>query len=154
VAETLKTAVAVVGIDIGKNSFHIVGLDERGAIALRQMVAWPVGIPICQRAALPHRHGGLRRRRAHHVNRRFRALGHDARLTPPKYVRPYSEEQNNDFRDAQAIAEAVQRPTRSARRRRLSARLAGASPRAGDRTIISSAGVAAIGTGDASAKDF
>jgi len=111
VAETLKTAVAVVGIDIGKNSFHIVGLDERGAIALRQMVAWPVGIPICQRAALPHRHGGLRRRRAHHVNRRFRALGHDARLTPPKYVRPYSEEQNNDFRDAQAIAEGVQRPT-------------------------------------------
>jgi hypothetical protein len=42
VAETLKTAVAVVGIDIGKNPFHIVGLDERGAIALRQMIAWPV----------------------------------------------------------------------------------------------------------------
>jgi len=34
-AETLKTAVAVVGIDIGKDSFHIVGLDQRGAIALR-----------------------------------------------------------------------------------------------------------------------
>ena len=47
--------------------------------------------------------------RAHHVSRRFRAIGHDARLTPPKYVRPYSEEQNNDFRDAHAIAEAVQR---------------------------------------------
>ena len=51
VAETLKTAVAVVGIDIGKNPFHIVGLDERGAIVLRQMVAWPVGIPVGQRAA-------------------------------------------------------------------------------------------------------
>jgi len=61
-AETLKTAVAVVGIEIGKNPFHIVGLDERGAIALRQMVAWPVGIPVGQRAALPHRRGGLRRR--------------------------------------------------------------------------------------------
>ena len=35
-AETQKRAVAVVGIDIGKNSFHIVGLDERGAIVLRQ----------------------------------------------------------------------------------------------------------------------
>jgi transposase len=35
-AETLKTAVTVVGIDIGKNSFHVVGLDRRGAIVLRQ----------------------------------------------------------------------------------------------------------------------
>jgi hypothetical protein len=35
-SQTLKTAIAVVGIDIGKNSFHIVGLDQRGAIALRQ----------------------------------------------------------------------------------------------------------------------
>jgi len=103
-ADTRKTAVAVVGIDIG----NIVRLDERGAIALRQIAARPVGITICHRAALPRRHEGLRQR-AHHVSRRFRALGHDARLTPPKYVRPYSEEQNNDFRDAHAIAEAVQR---------------------------------------------
>ena len=35
-SQQLTTAVAVVGIDIGKNSFHVVGLDERGAIALRQ----------------------------------------------------------------------------------------------------------------------
>ena len=40
-----------------------------------------------------------------------RALGHDARLMPAKYVRPYSKGQKNDFRDAEAIAEAVQRPT-------------------------------------------
>src|SRR6185312_10254335 len=39
------------------------------------------------------------------------ALGHDARLMPAKYVRPYSKGQKNDFRDAEAIAEAVQRPT-------------------------------------------
>ena len=38
-------------------------------------------------------------------------LGHDARLMPAKYVRPYSKGQKNDFRDAEAIAEAVQRPT-------------------------------------------
>jgi transposase len=41
----------------------------------------------------------------------LKALGHDARLMPAKYVRPYSRGQKNDFRDAEAIAEAVQRPT-------------------------------------------
>jgi len=48
---------------------------------------------------------------AHHLSRRLRVLGHDARLMPAKYVRPYSKGQKNDFRDAEAIAEAVQRPT-------------------------------------------
>jgi len=48
---------------------------------------------------------------AHHLSRRLRELGHDARLMPAKYVRPYSKGQKNDFRDAEAIAEAVQRPT-------------------------------------------
>ena len=40
-----------------------------------------------------------------------RTFGHDARLMPAKYVRPYSKGQKNDFRDAEAIAEVVQRPT-------------------------------------------
>jgi transposase len=48
---------------------------------------------------------------AHHLSRQLRALGHDARLMPAKYVRPYSKGQKNDFRDAETIAEAVQRPT-------------------------------------------
>jgi transposase len=48
---------------------------------------------------------------AHHLSRKLRALGHDAQLMPAKYVRPYSKGQKNDFRDADAIAEAVQRPT-------------------------------------------
>jgi transposase len=48
---------------------------------------------------------------AHHLSRKLIALGHDARLMPAKYVRPYSKRQENDFRDAEAIAEAVQRPT-------------------------------------------
>ena len=48
---------------------------------------------------------------AHHLSRWLTALGHDARLMPAKYVRPYSKGQKNDFRDAEAIAEAVQRPT-------------------------------------------
>jgi transposase len=48
---------------------------------------------------------------AHHLSRGLRKLGHDARLMPARYVRPYSKGQKNDFRDAKAIAEAVQRPT-------------------------------------------
>jgi transposase len=48
---------------------------------------------------------------AHHLSRRLSLLGHDARLMPAKYVRAYSKGQKNDFRDAEAIAEAVQRPT-------------------------------------------
>ena len=48
---------------------------------------------------------------AHHLSRRLKTLGHDARLMPAKYVRPYNRGQKNDFRDGEAIAEAVQRPT-------------------------------------------
>ena len=48
---------------------------------------------------------------AHHLSRRLETLGHDAWLMPAKYVRPYSKGQKNDFRDGEAIAEAVQRPT-------------------------------------------
>jgi transposase len=48
---------------------------------------------------------------AHHLSRKLKALGHDARLMPAKYVRPYSKGEKNDYRDADAIAEAVQRPT-------------------------------------------
>src|SRR5207237_8437688 len=48
---------------------------------------------------------------AHHLSRKLKAFGHDARLMPAKYVGPYSKGQKNDFRDAEEIAEAVQRPT-------------------------------------------
>jgi hypothetical protein len=48
---------------------------------------------------------------ARHLSRKLQAQGHDARLMPAKYVRPYSKGQKNDFRNAEAIAEAVQRPT-------------------------------------------
>jgi len=48
---------------------------------------------------------------AHHQSRKLASLGYDARLMPAKYVRPYSKGPTNDFNDAEAIAEAVQRPT-------------------------------------------
>jgi transposase len=100
----------VIGIDIGKNSFHIVGQDQRGAIVLRQK--WSRGQVEARLANLPPCLIGMEACvGAHHLSRRLQALGHDARLMPAKYVRPYSKGQKNDFRDAEAIAEAVQRPT-------------------------------------------
>ena len=107
---TARTAIAVIGIDIGKNSFHIVGLDDRGAIVLRQK--WSRGQIEARLANLPPCLIGMEACvGAHHLSRKLQALGHDARLMPAKYVRPYSNGQKNDFRDAEAIAEAVQRPT-------------------------------------------
>ena len=102
--------VATMGIDIGKNSFHVVGLDQCGAIVLRQK--WSrrqievrlANIPACligMEACVG----------AHHLSRKLQSHDHDARLMPAKYVRPFSKGQKNDFRDAEAIAEAVQRPT-------------------------------------------
>ena len=109
-SQTLKTAIAVVGIDIGKNSFHVVGLDQRGAIVLRRK--WSRGQVEARFANLPRCLIGMEACvGAHHLSRRLKALGHDARLMPARYVRPYSKGQKNDFRDAEAIAEAVQRPT-------------------------------------------
>jgi transposase len=77
--------VAVIGIDIGKNSFHIVGLDERGAIVLRQK--WSRAQVQVRLANMPACLIGMEACvGAHHLSRKLRALGHDARLMPAKYV--------------------------------------------------------------------
>ena len=105
-----KDTVAILGIDIGKNTFHLVGLNKRGAIVLRQKLsrrqldARLANLPPCligMEACVG----------AHHLSRRLKALGHDARLMPAKYVRAFLKGNKNDYRDAEAIAEAVQRPT-------------------------------------------
>jgi transposase len=102
--------VATMGIDIGKNSFHVVGLDQRGAIVLRQK--WSRRQIEARLANIPRCLIGMEACvGAHHLSRKLQSHGHDARLMPAKYVRPYSKGQKNDFRDAEAIAEAVQRPT-------------------------------------------
>jgi len=90
-------AVATLGIDIGKNTFHLVGLDSKGAIVLRQKLSR--GQVDARLANMPPCLIGME------------AHGHDARLMPARYVRPYSKGPKNDFRDAEAIAEAVLRPT-------------------------------------------
>src|SRR5262249_2729244 len=109
-SQPVSTTIAVMGIDIGKNSFHVVALDQRGAIVLRQR--WSRGQVESRLANMPPCLIGMEAWvGAHHLSRKLKGLGHDARLMPAKYVRPYSKGQKNDFRDAEAIAEAVQRPT-------------------------------------------
>jgi len=108
--KSASTQIAVIGIDIGKNSFHVVGHDKRGSIVLRQK--WSRGQIEARLANLPPCLIGMEACvGAHHLARKLAALGHDARLMPAKYVRPYAKGQKNDFNDAEAIVEAVQRPT-------------------------------------------
>jgi len=84
-SEKLNTATAVIGIDIGKNSFHIVGQDQHGAIVLRQK--WSRGQVETRLANLPPCLIGMEACvGAHHLSRKLQMLGHDARLMPAKYV--------------------------------------------------------------------
>jgi len=109
-ANCAPTTIATIGIDLGKNTFHLVGLDTRGAIVLqlklsrgqieRRLANLPcclIGMEACSGA--------------HHIGRRLTELGHDVRLIPAQYVKPFLKGHKNDYRDAEAIAEAVQRPT-------------------------------------------
>ena len=102
--------IAVLGIDLGKNSCSVVGLDEVGAVIKRRrmrrqsIVAFTQSLPACV-VAMEACCG------AHHLGRLLRSQGHTVRLMSPEYVRPYVKAQKNDDRDAEAIAEAATRPT-------------------------------------------
>jgi len=108
--KSTPSTISTIGIDIGKNSFHLVGLDQRGAIVLQQKVSRAqlerrlVNVPNCL-IGMEACSG------AHHIGRQLAALGHDVRLIPAQYVKPFLKGHKNDYRDAEAIAEAVQRPT-------------------------------------------
>ncbi len=79
--EKSNTWAAVIGIDIGKNSFHVVGHDKRGAIVLRQK--WSRGQVETRLANLPPCLIGMEACVGpHHLSRKLQALGHDARLMP------------------------------------------------------------------------
>lgn len=102
--------VTVLGIDLGKNSCSVVGLDGSGKVMLRRrmqrqtVIAFAAKLPTCV-VAMEACCG------AHHMGRALAAQGHVVRLMSPEYVRPYVKAQKNDDRDAEAIAEAATRPT-------------------------------------------
>src|SRR6266576_5287391 len=103
-------AVTTIGIDMGKNTLHMVGLDARGAIVLREKVSR--GRITSRLANLSPCLVGIEAGMAtHYVARELTALGHDVKQVPPAYAKPFRQGHKNDFRDAHAIAEAVQRPT-------------------------------------------
>jgi transposase len=108
-AWSITTPLASVGIDIGKEIFHVVGLGTDGKTAFR----WKIKrlalkeafekVPPCivgMEACLS----------AHFISRMLRALGHEPRIIPAIYVKPFLKGQKNDYNDAEAIAEAALRP--------------------------------------------
>ena len=109
-ASASSRTIATIGIDIGKNTFHLIGLDECGAIVLRQKLSR--GQVAVRLANMPPCLVGMEACvGAHHLSRQLLALGHDVKLVPGQFVKPFLKGQKNDFRDAEAVAEAVQRPT-------------------------------------------
>ena len=102
--------VITIGVDLAKNVFQVHGVDASGATVIRKQLkrrqvlaffkklsACLVGMEACATA--------------HYWARAIAALGHDVKLMPPVYVKPYVKRGKNDAADAAAICEAVTRPT-------------------------------------------
>jgi transposase len=102
--------VDTIGIDLGKTVFHLIGLDEPGNVVVKkrcsrtQLLRFTAKAPACL-IGMEACCG------SHHLGAALTAQGHRARLIPPQFVRPFVKSNKNDYRDAEAIAEAVQRPT-------------------------------------------
>ena len=102
--------IHTIGIDLGKTVFHLVGLNRLGEVVVRkkcsrnQILRFTSNLQvslICMEAC-----GG-----AHFLGRALREQGHDVRLMPAQYVKPYVKTNKNYYIDAEAIAEAVGRPS-------------------------------------------
>jgi transposase len=102
--------LSVLGIDIAKLVFHVVGMDESGHVVLRKRLARSE-LPAFIATLPPLRIGMEACGSAHYWARRFRDHGHDVRLIAPQFVKAYVKSPKNDTRDAEAICEAVTRPT-------------------------------------------
>ncbi len=102
--------VTTVGIDLAKNVFSVHGVDPCGKVVVRRTIGR--GKLLTLVAQLPPCVIGLEAcSGAHEWARQFRQLGHDARLMAPKFVTPYRKSGKNDGNDAEAICEAVSRPS-------------------------------------------
>lgn len=102
--------VTTIGLDLAKSIFQAHGADAKGAVVFRkklrrdQVLAFFTAQPHCL-VAMEACAGG------HYWARELAALGHETRLIPPSYVKPFVKRQKNDMADAEAICEAAQRPT-------------------------------------------
>src|SRR5256884_9631967 len=97
-----------VGIDLGKTTFHLVALGDNGKVLLKkkftqkQLIAFTANMQTCL-IGMEACSG------SHFLGRALREQGHDVRLIPAQFVRPFVKSNKNDYRDAEAIAEAVER---------------------------------------------
>ncbi len=102
--------VITIGVDLAKNVFQVHGVDAEGAVVVRrklrrrQVLAFFKKLPPCLV-------GMEACATAHYWAREIAALGHEVKLMPPRYVKPYVKRNKNDAADAEAICEAVTRPT-------------------------------------------
>ena len=102
--------VATIGLDIAKSVFQVHGVDSEGVVVLRQRLTRSRLLNFFAKRA-PCLIGLEACGSAHHWARELSALGHEVRLIPPSYVKPYVKRQKNDAADAEAICEAVTRPS-------------------------------------------
>jgi transposase len=102
--------VTTIGLDIAKSVFQVHGIDAQGHVVLRRQLRRRQVVPFFRK--LPPCLVGIEAcATSHHWSRELQALGHTARLMPPAYVKPYLKRQKNDAADAEAICEAVLRPS-------------------------------------------
>jgi transposase len=108
--------VTTIGLDLAKHVFQVHGVDASGTVVLRKQLRR--GQVVAFFAALPRCLVGLEAcATAHHWARELQAVGHEVRLMPAQYVKAYVRRNKNDAADAEAICEAVGRPSmRFARR--------------------------------------
>lgn len=103
---TIKT----IGLDIAKSVFQLHGVDAEGGVVIRRQLKRRYVLTFFEKLS-PCLIGIEACASAHYWSRQLQALGHTVRLMPPAYVKPYVKRQKNDVTDAEAICEAVTRPT-------------------------------------------
>ena len=101
-------AVTTIGLDIAKSVFQVHGIDAEGKVIIRRQLKRRYVVAFFEK--LPQCLVGIEAcATSHHWSRQLKALGHNVRLMPPAYVKPYVKRQKNDAADAEAICEAVTR---------------------------------------------
>src|ERR671920_653026 len=104
------STVTTIGLDIAKSVFQVHGISATGEVLIRRQVRRAPGVKFF--ASPPPCLIGIEAcASAHHWSRELQNLGHEVKLMPPAYVKPYVKRQKNDMADAEAICEAVTRPT-------------------------------------------
>jgi transposase len=103
-------SLTTIGLDIAKSVFQVHGVDAAGQVVVRRQLRRRHVLAFFQK--LPPCLVGMEAcASSHHWSRELQALGHTVRLMPAAYVKPYVKRQKNDATDAEAICEAVMRPT-------------------------------------------